>query len=235
MAELTLQNIKIYLNRLILLLGLGTICTCAQPSFEATLAIHMLGVYEEPKYALEDECNSGWLEPFQQTYTIEAIEVRYLPKAGGEDTYVSLLTEPLESIAITGRALKVFEIPIADIFKDLTPSDYDITNLKVTLSDQIAVKSKYAAEINGSMGAAVLTEGTACAPETFEPCDEDDQDTQCSIATDDLIGVTSGKSYVYTMKVQWRESVYRNLNMDPPVDELFLPPTLELASPVATD
>ena len=55
------------------------------------------------------------------------------------------------------------------------------------------------------------------------------------IATDDLIGVTSGKSYVYTMKVQWRESVYRNSSSDPPVDELFLPPTLELTSPVATD
>ena len=118
-----MQAAKVYLNRLILLLSLAAVCTCAQPTFEATLAIHMLGVYEEPKYALEDECNSGWFEPFQQTYTIQAIEVRYLPKAGGEDTYVSLLTEPLESVAITGRALKVFEVPVADIFKGLTPSD----------------------------------------------------------------------------------------------------------------
>ncbi|MDD9952003.1 MAG: hypothetical protein OXT67_10625 [Zetaproteobacteria bacterium] len=208
-----------------------TLTTCSQPSFVDTLEIHMLGVYEEPAYAAGDTCNDGWYEPFQQSHTILGVEARISPKAGGEDTLLTLLSEPTAAFDIAGRTQKVFTIDIATMFEGLTATDYNITRLKVTVSNAITVKSKFSESLSTSVSSSQLVTGTVCEPLTFSSCDTTDADNECSISNNDHLAIINGKSYVYTLKVLWRESIYRDTSAVTPVDTRALPPTLELVSP----
>ena len=195
-----------------------------------SINIKMISVFEEPSYVKSDTCNTEWFEPHSIEFTLKNVILTYLDTAQTQHT-LSLLDESdiNATFKITNRLQKIVskEITTNELGVDLIGST--IQSIKVIFSNQITSSSKYSDALTATLGALPSDSvEDACTFETVTPCDENDEDNQCSITYTDSSVIQPAQSYHFVIQVNSKRTIRRTTE-DPKEDTLFIFPTLDIS------
>ncbi|MCB9229170.1 MAG: hypothetical protein H6618_06120 [Deltaproteobacteria bacterium] len=226
---------KTYALILIFMAGASSL-QCQTDFNQQTLAIRMLGVFEEPLYLSGDEsCNDastdadGWFEPLNQNFTMLNVTVNYSdPDTGTTDDLILYDGDP-ETFRITYRTQRIFKKEISTAISGVDLTGKTINSISVTFLDEISGASQYQENHLVILGSApAAPEEGACQQSALLPCQTDDSTGECTVRYSTPFEIGQGKSYTFTLRVHWKRSIHRVDDNGTLQDISMLSPTLEL-------